>query len=255
MRARVVAPLVAAVLGISGGVATALVVPGDDPGRRADTPATGGPSPSPSNDTPANDDPLHLGIPLANQECSGDALLIIGYGNTRAPLSSAVANSGTKGLSYLRGSASCDTTLGPEGKPRPAYIVYRGPYDSRREPCEIRMSGDESGSFVTVLRSGNKQLVKCACEIPTSEAPLLSLDMGAPDQAETLWIRALQSMFNDDDAERFPRTAITGQYDDATAARVTLFQENAPGKVTEPGVVDRTTWGIITDRLCRNYDY
>jgi hypothetical protein len=62
-------------------------------------------------------------------------------------------------------------------------------------------------------------------------------------------------MFNDDDPERFPHTSITGDYDEATAARVALFQENAPGKVTEPGVMDRTTWGIITDRLCRNYDY
>jgi hypothetical protein len=116
------------------------------------------------------------------------------------------------------------------------------------------MSGDESGSFVTILRSGNKQLVKCPCEIRSSEAPRLFLGM-EPDQGEALWIRGLQSMFNDDDPVRFPHTAITGDYDEPTAARVTLFQENAPGKVTEPGVVDATTWGIITDRLCRNYDY
>jgi hypothetical protein len=253
MRARVVAPLVAAVLGIGGGVATAIVVPGDDPGPPANTPATSEPSPSSSATTTS--DPLHLGIPLVNQDCSGEALLVIGYGSTRAPLSSAVANSSPKGLSYLRATGSCKTILGPEGKSGPAYVVYRGPYDSRREPCETRMSGDESGSFVTVLRSGNTQLVKCACEIPTSEAPRLSLDMDPPDQREALWIRGLQSMFNDDDPERFPHTAITGDYDEPTAARVTLFQEHAPGKVTEPGVMDRTTWGVITDRLCRNYDY
>jgi hypothetical protein len=253
MRARVVAPLVAAILGIGGGVATAFVVPGDDVPGSTDEP-TSKPTAGPTAITTVND-PLHLGIPLVNQDCSGEALLVIGYGSTRAPLSSAVANSSPKGLSYLRGTGSCDTVLGPEGKPRPAYIVYRGPYDGRREPCETRMSGDESGSFVTVLRSGNTQLVKCPCEIPSSEAPRLSLDMGAPDQAEALWTRGLQSMFSDDDPERFPHTAITGSYDEQTAARVTLFQENAPGKVTEPGVMDHTTWGIITDRLCRNYDY
>jgi hypothetical protein len=253
MRARVIAPLVAAVLGICGGVATAIVEPGDDPTTPDHATATN--EPSPSDDTKPVADPLHLGIPLVNQGCTGEALLIIGYGSTRAPLSSAVANTNPKGLQYLRGTGSCKTVLGPEGKPRPAYVVYRGPFDNRRDPCETRMSGDESGSFVTVLRSGNTQLVKCACEIPTSEAPRLSLDMAAPDQAEALWIRGLQSMFNDDDPERFPHAAITGQYDEPTAARVTLFQENAPGKVTEPGVTDRTTWGIITDRLCRNYDY
>ena len=256
MRARLVAPVVAAVLGIGGGVATAIVMPQDDAPRRQDgTPSPTSPSPSPSDDTPGVSDPLHLGIPFANQKCSGEALLVVGYGNTRVPLSSAVANSDPEGLSYLRGAGSCDAILGPEGKPRPDYVVYRGPYPSPQEPCEIRMSGEDLGSFVTRLRHGNQQLVKCPCEVPSREAPELSLDMGAPDQSERLWIRGLQSMFNDDDPDRFPRTSITGVYDEPTAARVALFQANAPGKVTQSGVTDRTTWGIITDRLCRQYDY
>jgi hypothetical protein len=232
----VVAPLVAAVLGIGGGVATALAVSGDDP---AD---------------PAASDPLHLGIPLVDQACSGDSLLVIGYGNSVAPLSSAVANTGKEGLRYLRSDRSCDTVLGPERKPSPAYVVYRGPYDSRADPCEIRMSGEESGSFVTVLRSGNEQLVKCPCEIPSSLAPRLTVGMDA-DQAETLWIRGLQAMFHDDAPTAFPHEAITGAYDQRTSDRVALFQDDAPGKVTTRGVVDPTTWGILTDRLCRNYDY
>jgi hypothetical protein len=237
VRARVVAPLVAAVLGIGGGVATAIVVPADH-----------GPG------TTTSSDPLHLGIPLVDQDCSGASLLVIGYGSTAVPLSSAVANSPRKGLRYLRSDASCPTVLGPEGKPAPAYVVYRGPYDGRSEPCEIRMSGVESGRFVTVLRSGNEQLVKCPCEIPASRAPRLFVGMEA-DQQETLWIRGLQSMFFDDDPDAFPRTAVTGGYDQRTAARVSVFQDDAPGKLTEPGVVDPATWGILTDRLCRNYDY
>jgi hypothetical protein len=231
-----VAPLLAAVLGIGGGVATALVVHDDDPTE------------------PATSDPLRLGIPLVNQACSGDSLLVIGYGNTVAPLSSAVANTSTDGLRYLRSDESCDTVLGPERHPTPAYVVYRGPYDSRSEPCQIRMSGEESGSFVTSLRSGNDQLVKCPCEIKSGLAPRLSLGMDA-DQAETLWIRGLQAMFTDDAPEAFPHEAITGTYDQRTSDRVALFQDDAPGKVTTRGVVDATTWGILTDRLCRNYDY
>jgi len=237
MRARIVAPLVAAVLGIGGGVATAIVVPADD-------------EPGPTRTS----DPLHLGIPLVDQDCSGESLLVIGYGNSGAPLSSAVANSGTKGLRYLSSDASCETVLGPEEKPTPAYVVYRGPFDSRSEPCRIRMSGADTGSFVTVLRSGNQQLVKCPCELPSSEAPRLFLDMDA-DQSETLWIRGLQSMFNDDDPKSFRRTAITGDYDQFTSDRVAAYQDDAPGKVTERGTVDATTWDLLTDRLCRNYDY
>ncbi|MDX6372683.1 MAG: hypothetical protein QOD98_1671 [Nocardioidaceae bacterium] len=237
MRARVIAPLVAAVLGIGGGVATALVMPGDDHGR----PAT-------------SSDPLHLGIPLVDQDCSGKSLLVIGYGETVAPLSSAIANSSEKALRYLRSDASCATTLGPVDKAAPEYVVYSGPYDDRREPCEVRMSGAESGSFVTVLRSGNQQLVKCPCEIPGSAAPRLFLGMD-PDQSEALWIRGLQAMFNDDDPTTLPHTAITGKYDQRTSDLVAGFQDHAPGKVTERGTVEEVTWGILTDRLCRNYDY
>ncbi len=237
MRARVVAPLVAAVLGISGGVATAIVAPGDE-------------DPPPS----AFNDPLHLDIPLVDQDCTGESLLVIGYGDTVAPLSSAVANSSEKGLRYLRSDDSCETALGPENKKTPAYVVYRGPYDSRREPCEIRMSGDESGSFVTVLRSGNQELVKCACEIPSSEAPHLFVGMVA-DQEATLWIRGLQAMLNDFDAQAFPHDAISGDYDQRTSDRVAEFQDDAPGKVTQRGEVDETTWDILTERLCRNYNY
>ena len=239
MRARVVAPLVAAVLGIGGGVATAIVVPEDA-----------------SKEKPATvSDPLHLGIPLVDQDCTGESLLVIGYGDTVAPLSSAVANSSQEGLRYLSSEGSCDTALGPEQKAAPAYVVYAGPYDSRRDPCEVRMSGDESGSFVTVLRSGNQQLVKCPCEIPSNSAPPLFTGMH-PDQHEALWIRGLQAMFNDDDPVAFPHRAITGQYDQPTSDLVAAFQDHAPGKVvTKRGDVDEVTWGILTDRLCRNYDY
>jgi hypothetical protein len=236
MRARVIAPVVAAVLGLGGGLATALVQNGHDAGAQATS------------------DPLHLGIPLVDQDCSGRSLLVIGYGNNVAPLSSAVANSGKEGLRYLRSDGSCDTVLGPEQKPTPTYVVYRGPYDTRSEPCETRMSGAETGSLVTVLRSGNEQLVKCPCEIPSSLAPTLSPGMDA-DQSETLWIRGLQAMFHDDAPAAFPHDAITGEYDARTADRVRLFQDDAPGKVTTPGVVDPTTWAILTGRLCRNYHY
>jgi len=237
VRARLIAPLVAAVLGISGGIATALVVPEDDDAPRAST----------------LNDPLHLDIPLVDQDCSGDALLVIGYGDTAAPLGSAAA--GHRTARYLRSDASCPTALGPERRPTPKYVVYLGPYDTRREPCELRMSGDAGGNFfVTVLHSGNTELVKCPCELPRDAGPELFVGM-AETQESVIWTRSLQAMLHDYDAERFPQTAVTGDYDAPTAARVTEFQHEAPGKLTIDGRVDPTTWGIITERICRTYSY
>jgi hypothetical protein len=238
MRARVIAPLVAAVLGISGGIATALVLPDDDGGR----------SPSTVND------PLHLGIPLVSQDCTGEALLVVGYGNNVAPLGTAVANNGTKGLRYLRSDESCETILGPEREATPTYVVYFGPYETLAEPCERRMTPEHRGDFVTVLRSGNDTLVKCPCALPARLAPELTPNMVA-DAAETVWIRALQAMLNDYDPEKFPHSAISGTYDATTVARVTEVQHEAAGVPTTAGVVDTATWQILTDRICRIYSY
>ena len=237
MRARVVAPLIAAVLGIGGGVATALVVPDDGSPR-----------------TSTFNDPLHLGIALVDQDCTGEALLVVGYGDSVAPLGTAVANNSTKGARYLRTDESCETILGPQLTPAPTYVVYLGPYKTPAESCEKRMTPEHRGDFVTVLRSGNDTTVKCPCALPTSVAPVLTPHMVA-DAEETVWIRSLQAMLSDYDASKFPRSNITGQYDDATVARVTEVQQEQQGIPVIPGVADAATWGILTDRLCRNYDY
>jgi hypothetical protein len=62
-------------------------------------------------------------------------------------------------------------------------------------------------------------------------------------------------MLNDYDPEEFPHNAISGQYDDATVARVTEVQQEVAGVPTTPGVVDAVTWQVLTDRICRIYDY
>jgi len=243
VRARLIAPLVAAVLGISGGIATALVVPGDEDEPRAST----------------YNDPLHLDIPLVDQDCTGESLLVIGYGDTVASLGSAASGFKSKGARYLRSDDSCPTALGPERQPSPAYVVYLGPYNTRREPCEIRMSGEAGGNFfVTVLSSQEaqqvRQLVKCPCELAREARPELFVGMIETPEA-VIWTRSLQGMLNDDDPAEFPHSAITGRYDATTAARVTDYQETAPGKLTVPGRVDTATWGIITERICRRYTY
>jgi hypothetical protein len=239
MRARVVAPLVAAVLGIGGGVATAIVVPADD------DPGTAGFS-----------DPLHLDIPLVNQKCTGDSLLVVGYGEGVAPLGTAVANNDRTEVRYLRSDESCATVLGPEGAATPGYVVYLGPYPNLQEPCALRMTPEHRADFVTVLRSGIQTLVKCPCALPASAAPDdLRPGMTEFTPEQTVWIRALQAMLNDYDAEKFPRSDITGRYDPATVARVVEIQQGQSGVPTTAGHLDEATWRILTDRICRIYDY
>jgi hypothetical protein len=117
------------------------------------------------------------------------------------------------------------------------------------------MSGEAGGNFfVTMLNSGSQELVKCPCELKRDAGP--ELYVGMPETPETvIWTRSLQAMLHDDDKVAFPFSAITGEYDAFTAARVTEYQEDAPGKLTTPGRVDTTTWGIITERICRQYTY
>ena len=239
MRARVVAPLVAAILGIGGGVATAIVVPVDD-----------------DADGPRFSDPLHLGIPLVDQDCTGASLLVVGYGNSVAPLGTAVADNGREGVRYLRSDDSCATVIGPEEAETPTYAVYLGPYETLQEPCELRMTPDHRADFVTVLRSGNQTLVKCPCALPAASAP----DDLKPGMTEFTAERRCGSgpcsaMLNDYDPKKFRRTAITGKYDAATVARVTEIQHEQSGVPTTDGVLDEATWRILTDRICRIYDY
>ena len=238
MRARVVAPLVAAILGIGGGVATALVVPGDDPA-----------APSTYND------PLHLDIALVDQECSGASLLVVGYGDSVAPLGTAASENKDDGARYLRTDSSCDTIMGPEDAATPKYAVYLGPFDTLGAACSERMTPEHRADFVTVLSGGNEQLVKCPCVLKPSAAPELDPLMGDPTPEETVWIRSLQSMLNDYDPKKFPRTSITGRYDEATVQRVTEIQHEQSGTTVQDGYVDAATWQILTDRICRIYTY
>ena len=86
MRARVVAPVLAALLGIAGGTATAYVT--SEPERPS---------------TPAEvRDPLGLGIPLVRLECSPhQGVLVLGFGDTAPALLSAIADNPDGEPSYV----------------------------------------------------------------------------------------------------------------------------------------------------------
>ncbi|MCW2791219.1 MAG: putative peptidoglycan binding protein [Nocardioides sp.] len=229
------AVIVAAVLGIVGGLTTAFVVPdgaGDDPpGSFAD--------------------PLNLDIPLENLDCTGQSILVVSYGNTEAALSGEVADNPDADLHYLESDKSCPTIYGAEVGPTPGYAAYLGPYDDLREPCTERFQLEHRGDFVTRLRALNDIHVQCACVVPVTTFPELTTGMDI--DANVIWVRTLQGLLHDRDPDVFPREDITGIYDQNTVDRVRTLQAERPSDVT--GVVDEGFWGQLRRKVCRTYDF
>ncbi|MEV7429576.1 hypothetical protein AB0N29_08140 [Nocardioides sp. NPDC092400] len=243
MRGRLVALLLAAVLGAGGGAATALLDPlGGDDGDGG----TGGTGAS------AARDPLHLGVPQVDQACTGEALLVVAVGDTPTALRGAVADHGTD-VRYLRVDDSCDTEWSlDEERPTPTWAAYLGPYDDLAEPCAARMTLDHKGDGVTVLTPGTDDLVRCVCVLPTTGMPQLTLG-GPLDPELGIWVRALQGMLVDLDPTRFPEERVTGRYDEATAARMEPLQAYHD---IEPGSpVDESSWRAVRDRVCGSYGF
>jgi peptidoglycan hydrolase-like protein with peptidoglycan-binding domain len=238
VRARVVAPLVAALLGITGGAVTAIAT---------DTGSEGPKTPT------ALEDPLGLGIPMVSLECApGRGLLILGYGDASGRLVAAVADNPGLDLSYVDTATSCDTNFGPERLAKPTYAVVSGPYADLAEPCAIRMTPEHRGDFVTNLRDGNDISVKCVCVLPETAAPELTPGMTATE-AESIWIRSLQGMLYDLDEDRFPENGTTGVYDRRTEERIRELQSTST--VTPDGVVNSATWNLVRRRTCATYDF
>lgn len=234
--------LLAAVLGVASGVVVALVAPGgtDDGGR----------------DRSAINDPLHLGVPLVDLECSGESIMVVGYGDTRAPLDAAVADNPEGAVRYLRTDDSCPTQYAPPEAPVPAYAAYLGPFDTLAEPCAARMTDEHKGDNVSRLNAGNEIYVKCTCVLETSTFPVLH--RGESVTAENgIWVRALQGMLVDiyearGRPETFGDRDISGIYDEKTAALIESIQATSSVRV---GPVNAVTWRILRKRACATYSY
>ncbi len=238
-------PVVAAVLGLVAGSVTALVA-ADDP-----------------DDSTPTADPLHLGIPLVNLDCTGESLLLVAQGSSTPPLAASVANNPDLELRYLRPEESCDTLYAPQSQGVPDYAVYAGPYDGMPEPCELRMSAEHRGDTVTRLAAGNDTFVKCLCALPVADFPDLTPGMD-PDPRIANYVRSLQSLLVDLDNQReldgedgpfFKITGVTGVYDEATQTRIEQFQDEGVFTESERGSVLYATWKELTDDTCLLYDF
>lgn len=223
--APLLAVLVSALLGVGLGVAGAL--------------ATGG--------SHAVEDPLGLGIPLVNQGCSGESLIVIASGSQDSAFSDVpAAEPGS--VRYLATDRSCPTAWSQNGKNAQPYAAYQGPYSSLAEACAERMTVAHRGDFVTVLRRGDTQPVQCLCKLSYRPNPVLR--SGAEESTlKAMYIFALQDLLAH--LGRLPADHRTGHYDQQTIDAVKQYQHDTA--LPANGVVNTPTWHSIITRGCRRY--
>jgi hypothetical protein len=239
--------LVSALVGVTAGVVVGFTTGSPGPtGAGERTPSA---SPSVSG---SPDDPLGLGVPLHNLDCTGDTILVVGWGEHRGGLTNAVSANLDGDVRYLETADSCDTLYGAEKQDPPTYAVYLGPFDSLAEPCSLRMSVDHKSDVVTSLKRGVKIHVQCLCVLDPSTFPTLAVGMDA-DTLDGIYVRALQRLLVD--IGQNPEHHITGEYDNETRDLVKPLQELNAIDVNPAGIVETLTWQMLRDRACLDYDF
>jgi peptidoglycan hydrolase-like protein with peptidoglycan-binding domain len=240
-----IALLVSALVGVTAGVVVGFTTgtPRDASADDAD------PSSTPSA-TPG--DPLHLGVPLENLDCTTDKILVVGYGETSGPLASAVTTNKDSGAKYLETAKSCNTLYGSEDEPPPKYVVYLGPFNSLSEPCQLRMSVDHKRDTVTSLKPGQKTHVPCLCVLEPATFPELSFGMH-PSTRDGIYILALQEMLLD--VGLITANHVTGHFDAETERVIKEQQKLNALTPAKYGTVEELTWNQIIDRGCVGFDF
>ncbi|MEI5673315.1 MULTISPECIES: peptidoglycan-binding domain-containing protein [unclassified Nocardioides] len=246
MRTRLVALLLAVVLGAGGGAAAALL--GDDGG--GDGGAT------------SYADPLGLGIPKVDLGCTGEPVMVVGFGDNAAALRNEVVNTPHEDLRYLETSRSCATRWTPSSTDDTFdWVVYR-PGDATDLCLDRLKKSIHRRDNVTFLVDGIDERAMCLCEVPATEAPVLQKRTpAAVAPRNEVWIGELQDMLITIDAELRPdaevrltgRNRVRGKYGEVMAARISAAQQES--RLLETGILDAATWNRITAAGCPLYDY
>jgi hypothetical protein len=179
-------------------------------------------------------------------------ILVVGWGEARGALTSAVQANSDGEAKYLETAESCDTIYGPEGQPQPKYAVYLGPFDTSSEPCGLRMSVDHKGDAVTSLKPGQKTHVPCLCVLRPADFPTLSFGMH-PSTRDGIYIRALQQMLLD--IGLITASHVTGHFDAETKRVIVRLQKLNALTPSKYGVVERLTWTQVFERGCVGSDF
>lgn len=192
-------------------------------------------------------DPLGLDIPLVNQDCTDQSVLVIATGSQSSSFSDVtVERPGS--VRYLATDRSCPTTWRPNGKEPQPYAAYLGPYSSVAAACTERMTVAHRGDFVTVLQRGTTQPVQCLCRLSYKSNPVLR--PGADESTlKAMYVYALQDLLTH--LDRIPESDRTGHYDQQTVDAVKQYQHD--NALPANGVVDEATWHSVVSRGCKRY--
>jgi Putative peptidoglycan binding domain len=220
-RARILAIGVSAVLGVLGGVVTGVLL-----------------------DRPHGIDPLRLGVTMVDQPCTGDFVVVTGWGTSEPALGPGVSRDIDQ-AHYLDIDRSCPTAWKPQGTRLHGYIAYLGPYDSAFKACSERVT--RPGSFVTQLDEGNTTVEQCLCVLSADSMPHLKPGM-VVDAQTGIYVRALQALLATMQLMP-PDHHFNGFYDPLTVRAIKRFQEAAT--LPQNGVVDVETWRAVTRQGCQ----
>jgi peptidoglycan hydrolase-like protein with peptidoglycan-binding domain len=241
-----VVAVLAAVLGIGGGVLAGL-----DRSAHVTDPGDGAPA-KPKVFTEA-EDPEHIGALLQNQPCDptgADTLILVAWGDGYSTLRSAVTD--WDGVRYLRTDRSCDTRW-PRmpGGGTPTYVVYLPPYSDAQSACRDRMTAAHKGDFATRLRAGNKIPVICPCVLGSADLP--GLQMEQTNLTRRMFTTVYQKMLVD--TGYLPQDTETdrGDFDSRTMTATMILQTDAGLNAT--GGVGPQTWNAIKNKACRLYNF
>lgn len=220
--ARILAVIASALLGVGGGVATALLL--------LDTGTPGV-------------DPLNLGVPMVDQSCTQKFLVVTAVGASGSALGPGITPDPDHAR-YLRVADSCPAAWRPHGTVESGYAAYLGPYDNGLEACAERLR--VRSSFVTQLHEGSQQGVQCLCFLPQTSLPTLTPG-SVVDVADRVYVRALVDLLKS--SHRLPDAYVfSGSIDPALVRAVKQVQQAAT--LPETGVVDVSTWQRAINKGC-----
>lgn len=197
---------------------------------------------------PAGPDPLGLGIPMVNQQCTGKSLLVTAWGTSVPPLAAAVAEDPSH-VRYLDITHSCATAWKTSGTLDTGYATYLGPYPTVSQACQTRMTAEHRGDLVTRLLAGTAAPVQCLCYLDYATMPTLRPGMEITT-LDGIYIRALQQLLvtlglNQPDH-------LEGVYDAETQSQIKKFQAGA--NLRQSGSVGVDTWHALLNQGCRLLD-
>ena len=242
-RRRLAALLLAAVIGISGGVAAALIGSAETPPKKEPS-ASESPDPTP----PEGEDRLGLGVPRVDLPCDGKTYLLVGKGFGESALRPSLAD--WPQMKYANTRNSCDTAYplvrGVEAK----WVAYLPAFERAAEGCERRMSPEHKNDFLTRMQEGNIDSVPCPCEMQVSTLPVIGVDEELTT-VSGMWIYQYQTMLS----ALYPEllSERNGYFDKATEDATYSLQSDFG--LNPSGRVDAETWDVLRGRACRLFNW